>query len=399
MKKPNINKLNPMQFLKMGPERDAIIENAPATPVKETKEYKANALAKELHPKKQYLKVRNVIERSNDVKSYILTADGEKGTKKLAYFSAGQYLSIELKVGEALLNRPYSISSTPKQALNGEYVLTIKRVDGGLATNYILDNWEVGTEVVASAPCGKFTYEPLRDAKTVIGIAGGSGITPFYSFAGAIADGTEDFDLILIYGARNESEILFKPEFEELCQRSSRIKTVYVLSEEENENYEHGFITAEIIKKYAPYGEFSIFMCGPQGMYNFVDKQIEELNLRRKFVRHELFGEYRNPNKDEDYPENVADRFKLTISIRNEKTAMVAYANDTILNTLEKNGVPAPSRCRSGECGFCRARLVSGEVYVPKSVDGRRKADFDYGYIHPCCTFPISNVEIDIPRP
>ena len=49
-----------------------------------------------------------------------------------------------------------------------------------------------------------------------------------------------------------------------------------------------------------------------------------------------------------------------------------------------------------GECGFCHARLVKGKVYVPKSVDGRRLADFDYGYIHPCCTFATTDIEIDL---
>ena len=45
---------------------------------------------------------------------------------------------------------------------------------GGLATNYILDNWKEGDSVEVSAPLGTFKYEPLRDAKTVVGLAGGS---------------------------------------------------------------------------------------------------------------------------------------------------------------------------------------------------------------------------------
>ena len=60
-------------------------------------------------------------------------------------------------------------------------------------------------------------------------------------------------------------------------------------------------------------------------------------------------------------------------------------------------GVKAPSDCRSGRCGWCHSQLLSGDVYVPESVDGRRMADKMYGYIHPCCSFPLSDVVIDVP--
>ena len=50
-----------------------------------------------------------------------------------------------------------------------------------------------------------------------------------------------------------------------------------------------------------------------------------------------------------------------------------------------------------GECGWCHSKLVSGEVYTPKRVDGRREADFLYGYIHPCCSFPLSDLVIEVP--
>ena len=247
--------------------------------------------------------------------------------------------------------------------MNKQYdVIVVGAGNGGLASNYILDNWTVGTEVTASEPLGVFTYEPLRDAKTIIGIAGGSGITPFRSLAKAIADGDEDAEMILLYGSRTLADAVFQEEFKALEASCPKFKLVNVLSHEEAAGCENGFITAELIKKYAPVGDYSLFLCGPQAMYDFVDKEIATLGLRRKFVRHELFGEYFNPSKEADYPANVA-----------------------------------PAHCRSGECGWCHSKLISGEVYTPKTVDGRREADFLYGYIHPCCAFPLSDVTIEVP--
>lgn len=397
MAKPKLYKLNPMDFTKMTPARQAIIAEAEAKPLPPVDSYKPNELAKALHPKVQYLKVAKIVEHGSDVKSFYLEPNAEKGTTALAWFSAGQYLSIQLTIGEMKLSRPYSLASSPREALAGYYMLTIKRVEGGLASQYILDNWQVGTEITASEPLGVFTYEPLRDAKTVIGIAGGSGITPFRSLAKAIADGDEDAEMILLYGSRTIADAVFQEEFQALAAGCPKFKLVNVLSHEEAAGYEKGFITAELIKKYAPAGEYSIFLCGPQAMYNFVDKEIETLKLRRKFIRHELFGEYFTPSKEADYPANVAPTFQITVRIAGKESVITAKADESILRSLEANGIAAPAHCRSGECGWCHSKLVSGEVYVPKSVDGRREADYLYGYIHPCCSFPLSDLVIEVP--
>lgn len=387
-----------LDFLKLMPARKSKIDASPANKLPPISSYKANTLAAALHPEFQNLIVSETVSLGEGVKTFVFAPDKEGGTSSLAYFSAGQYIAVSQEIGEARLSRPYSLSSAPKEALAGKYSLTIKRVEGGLLSQYALDNWTVGTRVTASAPLGTFTYEPLRDAKTVIGIAGGSGITPFYSLAQAIADGDEDANLTLIYGSRTKKDILFLKEFEEIAARTDKFKLINVLSEEAADGAEKGFITADIIKKYAPDGEYSVFVCGPQAMYTFVDKEIEKLGLRRKFIRHELFGEYHNPSKENDYPlAAVGQKFKLSVTVCGVTRVIDCDADVTLLNAMEQNGIQAPADCRSGVCGWCHSRLISGNVYVPKSVDGRRLADYKYGYIHPCCTFPIGDVAIDVP--
>ena len=388
-------KLNPMDFTKMNPTRQAKIEAAPAKALPATDSYLPNKLAKALHPGKQYVKVAEVVQQSADTKTFWLEADAAKGTESLAWFSAGQYLSVFLEIGPMKLTRPYSLSSSPREALAGRYALTIKRVEGGLASNYMLDNWTVGTEVTVSEPLGVFTYEPLRDAKVIVGVAGGSGITPFRSLAKAIADGDEDAEMILLYGSRTLADAIFQDEFKAL--EGPKFKLVNVLSHETQDGCEHGFITADLIRKYAPAGDYSIFLCGPQAMYNFVDKEIATLNLRKKFIRHELFGEYFGPAKEADYPANVAPSFQVTVRIAGKEQTITASSDISLLRSLEAAGIAAPARCRSGECGWCHSRLISGEVYCPKSVDGRREADYLYGYIHPCCSFPLSDLVIEVP--
>ena len=362
----------------------------------------ARELARVLHPKKQCLKVAEVIDRAPDVKSFVLAPDPARGTETLAYFGAGKYLTVFVTINGMPVTRAYSISSAPKASLEGKYELTVKLVDGGLVSRYILDNWQVGTEVTVSAPEGNFEYQPLRDAKTVIGLAGGSGITPFLSMAQAIRDGDEDFELILLYGSRNKDSILFFDELAALEKECDKFKVVHVLSDKgvrASKGFEKGFITAELIRKYAPQdAPYSVFLCGPQQMYEFVDKELEKLDLERKYIRHEMFGEFHNPSTHPDYPGGVPETVKLTVTQAGETRTVEGSSNDSVLQILEKNGIAAPARCRSGECGWCHSLLIEGQVYCPKQLEFRRMADKQFGFIHPCCSFPLTDLVLDVPE-
>lgn len=393
----NLNSINRLRFLSNNKERKKRIRQASETPI--PADFPVNLLSQALHPEKQFVTISDIKVWDENCKSFTFIADPSRGTKQLAFFKAGAYLSVFLDINGMKISRPYSISSSPKEALEGKYVLTIKRVPGGLASNYMLDHFKVGEKVTLSGPLGEFVYLPVRDAKTVIGIAGGSGITPFHSFAKAIVENDEDFQLILLYGSRTEKDILFREDFDAFEKASDKVKVVHVLSDEEKEGYEHGFVTAELIKKYAPSENYSIFLCGPAGMYHFLDQQIQTLGIERKWIRHELQGEVHEPKKLPDYPVGipVPETVEITVTICDEKKTIKASTNDTILQSLEKNGIAAPARCRSGECGWCHSLLLKGNVYSPKKLEHRREADIDFHYIHPCCTFPLTDIAIDVP--
>lgn len=406
--KPNIKSLPLQKFLSLTPNRLAKIKDAPETPVRQLEEYNANAMAMALHPAKQFLVISQIIDHKNGFKSFVFEPDLEKGTKNLAFASAGQYINFKFSIGTSLVSRPYSFSSSPKQSEEGKYMISIKKMPEGFSSNYIFDNWTVGTKVEASAPLDLMTYEPLRDAPVVIAVAGGSGITPFYSMAQAIKDGYEDFDLILLYGTRTIEDGIFLEEMKAIEKACPRFKMINILSDEkietakENEickkldlTLEEGFITADIIKKYAPQtSEYSVFMCGPGAMYKAVDKECEILGIKKRLIRHGATDEYKNPQNDKAFPKEKAGNYTLTIKTHGSEHVIPCCSEETLLVAMERSGIAAPSQCRRGTCGWCRSKLVSGDVYIPATVEKRRMADRIYGYIHPCCTFPIDNIVI-----
>ncbi|MFX1435450.1 MAG: ferredoxin--NADP reductase, partial [Promethearchaeota archaeon] len=305
-------------FTKLIPQRKKRIENASAEPIISDP---INDIARKLHPERQYLKISEIKEETKSTRTFKLVPDPESMTTELAYFRPGQYLSLKVKVNGVEITRPYSLASSPKDALHGFYELTIRREEEGFLTHYIWDHWNVGTKVESSGPEGFFYYEPLRDLKNIVGIAGGSGITPFRSIAKAIIEGFIDAKLTLLYGSSEEDDIIYYEEFKELEKNHpDKFKVVYILSCEEVtlEGCEQGFITAEFIEKYCEVKNCSFFICGPQIMYDFVEKEMEKFNLAHKRIRREAFGEIKDVISLSGFPIELAERsFKIKVQIGN----------------------------------------------------------------------------------
>ena len=377
-------------------KREKIIQSTEVKPL--VQNYNSNLKAAERHPGNQEFVIEDIITRGKgDVKSYILK---KKDGTNPAFFRAGQFVVLRQKINDKLICRPVTLSCGPAMTLEGRCMVTVKRVEpDGFLSGYIHDNWKVGDTVETSGPQGTFYYEGLRDAEKVIAVAGGSGITPIYAMACAIADGDEDFDLTILYGSKTEADILFADEFKEIMEKTDKVHLVNVLSDEEADGCEHGFITADLIRKYAGDGTFSIFAAGSKGMYDFLDGEAEKLGLIRKYYRKELYDNVCRPWEYKNYPMEAKDKtFELKIRMCGNEFTIPCSANENLMVALERAGIAGPNRCRGGICGWCRSRLLSGDVFIPEDTDGRREADKLLGYIHPCATFATSDLFIEMPN-
>ncbi len=375
--------------------RRGVINEAPATAVQGN--FAVNSTANFLHPATQHLKVKQVAEIAPNVRAYVLESDAFPGTAKLAFFRAGQSISLTLNIGNITVTRPYTICSSPARSTEDEYVIIVKSKPNGFASKFIYNTWKKGTEVIASAPFGNFYFNPLRDNKNIIGICDNEGVSAFLSLAEAICDGTVNAKLTLFYAARKQREAVMQERFDELAEGSMNFNVIYVLSDEHILGKERGFITKTMIEKYAP-AKYSLFINGSQNLYKMTLPQVSELRLQNKSIRMGLGGQIENPAKIQDFPKDAIGLTFLCKVIRNgEAIATVPCASEeSLLVSLEKEGVTSPALCRSGECGFCRSRLLQGNVFIPQDTDSRRLADSSYGIIHPCMSYPMSNLTLEI---
>lgn len=372
-----------LRFKKMVPTRRQMLAEGPNTPLPQ--EYRTNVLAKKLHPGYMQVELTGARFLTDTIRELTFK---RVDSGEFPFFRAGQYVSIQMKIGDSLVSRPYSIVSTPRQALENKLVLAVE--NAGFVSSYLNEKAKVGDRFVMTEPSGEFHYETLRDSRNIVCIAGGSGITPFMSMAGSLADGDESYHMTLFYGVRTAAQLAYQEELDALAARCENFKVVYVLSDEERSGCEKGFVSAALMKKYVDLTNSTFFLCGPQALYDFVGKELAPLHLPRKAIHHDA-------GCCGDLPVEHPGEYKLTVHMRDEVYVIPARENETLLTAMERAGLNAPNKCRAGGCGFCHSKWLSGSYRVAEGRDGRREADRKFGFIHPCVTYPLEDMEIDVP--
>ena len=368
------------------------IRNASATPDPHDP---IRELADKLHPASMEFVVDSVRDASPTSKTYRLkSADGH-----IPVFQAGQYVNFRLRIGESELTRPYTISSAPCEALgkDGYFEVTIRRNRPYLVPDWFFENVQPGTRLMGNMPFGTFYWEPMRDSKNIVALAGGSGITPFASMAREIAFGKmKDARITILYGSVKSDDIVLKKELDEAEAASDRVKVVHVLSDDPDWQGEHGFITRELIEKYA--GEDPTYMfCGPLAMFKLVEKNMNEMGITRRRFRHDVLNQPVDARQIEGWPQgNEEKTYQITVVRGISETVIPASGGESVAVSLERAAIPVDTHCRCGECGYCRSKLLEGTIFVPEFGDGRRMMDKELGWFHACCTYPTSDLKIKV---
>jgi len=341
-----------------------------------------------LHPTRMKLRVSEIIDETSSTKTLRLVSQNGY----LPPFLAGQYISLLLELNGIRTSRPYSISSPPNQT--GFYEITIRRVEDGLVSNYLLDEVKKGDELESSGPVGTFYHNPLFHDRTMVCIAGGSGITPFRSMIREIVECGLERAIYLFYGNKNLNNAIFHDELCSLADRFENINYLPVI-EEPQEGYEGptGFITGDLIREIVGEpAEKTFYLCGPQGMYNFCVPELERLNVPKRKIRKEVYGAPANICDYPGWPEEIKADDLFAVKMDGGAT-IEARAGEPLMLALEKKGIKIPSLCRSGECSKCRVKILSGKVFQPAGVPVR-KSDTQFGYVHSCVSYPLEDLEI-----
>ncbi|MFX1240076.1 MAG: flavin reductase family protein, partial [Promethearchaeota archaeon] len=210
----------------------------------------------------------------------------------------------------------------------------------------------------------------------------------------------------LFFGCLTEEDILFRAELDSIQSRRSNIKIKYILSEPEtNWDGTCGFITKEIIlDEIKSIEEKFFYIVGNRAMYSFIEEQLEELNIPRSRSIYELYGVPDDITKTVGWPKEITASNKVKVVLdfikqgKKVQETIEVPCIEPLLNSLERKRsfeLLINSGCRSGACALCRTKLKSGRVFMLPEVK-MREIDQEFGFIHPCVAYPLTDIHLDL---
>jgi ferredoxin-NADP reductase/ferredoxin len=359
-------------------------------------------LCERLHPEKIILRVSDIEDLSWDTKLYRLVSANPN--KLLSPFRAGQYIGLTTEINGVRTSRPYSLVSSPNNL--AYYELGIKKKEGGFVSPYLLENLKIGDILEVTGPLGEFFYNPLFHGQNLVFIAGGCGITPFISMLRDISERTLPLNVYVIFGCLTVKDILFRKELEDIAARRSNIKVKFILSEPESDwNGACGFITKnEILNFIGNIDGKYFYVVGSLNMYQFIEGELNALNIPLHRIKYEAFGVPDDITKVMGWPNDMDGSKKVKVTVdflsqgQKEQISFEASSIEPLLNSIERQKdlrLNIENGCRSGQCALCRTKMLSGKVFVPPEVT-IREIDQNYGFIHPCISYPLTDIHLDL---
>ena len=350
------------------------------------------------------LKVSCVKHLTSD--SLTLTFEVPEYLRPKYSFLPGQHVNIRVWIEGFEHRRSYSIHRAPYE---DSLEVAIKKVKGGVVSNWVFENLKDGDEIEVMTPEGEFCIDTTTSKGPVLAIAAGSGVTPVISIVKQLLKDNSESSVTFLYGNREIKSIMFREEILDLKDRYlKRFTFISTLSRQMSEvDLHNGRIDAvKISELERVVGSFmdleTIFICGPFDMIENVTNALFSFGVEEDSIRFERFGTPREESTPlvGSHKVTLAEGavIKVTIDGR-EHSFTFEEGTGSILDAGIAFGLDLPYSCKSGVCSTCRALRLDGEVSMANNF-ALTKADLRKGFILTCQSLPITRtvaIDYDLP--
>ncbi|MBA3668578.1 MAG: 2Fe-2S iron-sulfur cluster binding domain-containing protein [Sphingomonas sp.] len=313
-------------------------------------------------------------------------------------FKAGQHLTLKADIEGAEVRRNYSLCTAPGDK---DVMVTVKRIAGGLFSNWAGDNLKAGDTLDVMAPHGSFTVPFAQgSAKRYVGFAGGSGITPIISLIRTALSAETGSRFTLFYGNRDSVSVIFLDALADLKDRfMSRFELYHFLAEEEqdielfNGMLDQATCAAAIDQLVDdPVSVDEWFICGPGPMMDSAEAAILERKVDKARVHIERFTVGRpSAAVAAALQQAQAEAAGLSVSVTLDgRTRKVEFNGENILDSALEAGLSAPFACKAGVCATCRAKVIRGKVEMAVHY-GLSDEEVAAAYVLTCQSVPVGD--------
>ncbi|SIT49764.1 Ferredoxin [Paraburkholderia piptadeniae] len=340
----------------------------------------------------QTLTCCRVIDETHDVKSFeFRTEDGLP-----VRFEPGQFMTVLANVKGQSVERCYTISSPPTRPYLVS--ITVKRVPGGVMSNWLHDNMKPGGQLRAYGPSGTFTSTASAAPKSLY-LSAGSGVTPLMSMTRASVDLGLDRDIAFVHSARTPADIVFRDELQRLAKLSPRLKLFFVcegIGDESDWAGATGRLSLPLLSEWLPdYADREVFTCGPAGYMSAVRELLREGGHDTARYHQESFDISAGDAAEPASQESDAAQETFTIKLSRSSKTFTISPSETVLAAAKKAGVAIASSCSQGVCGTCKTKVLEGTVDM-KHNGGIRDREVQKGFRLLCCSRPTSDLVLEL---
>lgn len=313
-------------------------------------------------------------------------------------FSAGQHLTLRAMIDGAEVRRNYSLCTAP---FENAWMVTVKRIGGGLFSNWVGEQLRSGDSIDVMVPHGSFTtqFDPSSQ-RHLVGIAGGSGITPVMSLIRTLLCEEPQSRFTLLYGNRDSSSVIFLEALAGLKDKYlGRLEIYHFLDEEEQDiDLFNGMLNRErldvAIGALVPDADEvdGWFICGPGPMMDAAEGSLLDRNVSKDRIHIERFTADRPPESvSREIAELKAQAEGVSVAVTLDgRTRRVPFTGGNILDSARASGLQAPFACKAGVCATCRAKVVKGKVEMAARY-GLTDDEVAAGYVLTCQSVPIGD--------
>jgi ring-1,2-phenylacetyl-CoA epoxidase subunit PaaE len=348
------------------------------------------------------LRIAEIVPETSDAKSIRFAVPAE--LQAAFAFRPGQHLTLKADIGGEDVRRNYSLCAAPQ---DGQLKVTVKRIAGGVFSNWANDNLKPGDAIEVMEPHGSFTWEFRPSvANHYAGFAGGSGITPVMSLLKTALLSEPDSRFTLFYGNRDSSSVIFLEELAALKNRfMERLQVHHFLAEEDEDidlfngmldRTKCDLILGSLIE---PDQIDAFFICGPGPMMDAAEEALKQVGVPADRILVERFTAGRPSaalaaQMQELQTQAAGLSMTVTLDGRKRRVPFDAAAGN-ILDSARLAGMAAPYACKAGVCATCRARVLTGEVEMAARY-GLSDEEIAAGYVLTCQSVPKGEgVEVD----
>lgn len=341
------------------------------------------------------LRVAAIVDESRDVKSFYLTADN---ARPLPEFLPGQYLTLHLPSagGDKPVVRCYSLSDRPRDEF---YRISVKREapagrPAGAASGYLHARVQVGDVLQAQAPRGAFFLHADRTGPVCL-VAGGIGVTPLLAMLLELERQRSPREVYFFLGVANRGAHPFKVLLEEVAQRHPRLRLFVAYSRPTEESvfgrdYQHaGRLSIDYLRSALPSSHFDFYLCGPAGMMQSLVTGLEAWGAPATAIHYEAFGPATVRRAGAIAQAEIGSTVRFA---RSGRESVWGAEDRSLLELAERAGVQMESGCRTGACGACATKIVSGMVTSTKPAGAEAPA----GCCLACISIPSGPVVLDV---